>query len=401
MGRINNTDKYPLDDLVTVDDSFIGSDIDNNGRTKNYSIRGLLNLVSDQSATNTSDLVNDGANGTDPFITASDVPAGATNTSDLVNDGENGTDPFITASDVPAGATNTSDLLNNGENGIDPFITASDVPAGASNTSDLTNDGANGTDPFITANDVPAGATNTSDLTNDGANGTDPFITASDVPAGTSLAVQDGVVIDVTGLTVDAKQVKQVQKLITPADLVNNKYRVLNMFPQGANQFGVNPVVVDHFKVNISPTEVSRIGFRVFMDGPDIKLEVNNPNGLSQVLFNYALASGASGSFAANRGVTITLGAGTTGEDVIISNFRYRDIITNQVINPAIANVTLVVDNVPANAVDTNFTSVYDLPIGHSLTGSDVDAYINVYGEVVHQTELIRSYIITIQFTEL
>jgi hypothetical protein len=216
-----------------------------------------------------------------------------------------------------------------------------------------------------------------------------------------SLNIQDGIVTEITGLTINSKQVKQIEKLVTPSDLVNNKYKVLNMFPQGANQFGVDPIVVDHFKVSITPTEVSRTGFRVFMDGADIKLEVNNPNGLSQVLFNYALASGASGSFGINRGVTITLGTGTTGEDVIISNFRYRDINTNQVIDPAIGNVTLVVDNVPANAVDTNFTSIYDLRIGHSLTGSDVDAYINVYGQIVHQTELIRSYIITIQFTEL
>jgi len=344
MGRINDTSKYPLDNTVTLDDYFIGSDIDDNNKTKTYSIRGLVNLVSSQGATSTSQLVNDGENGADPFITANDVPAAVTSTSQLVNDGENGIDPFITANEV---TTSTSQLINNGENG------------------------------------------------------TDPFITANDVPAGTSLAVQDGVVIDITGLTVDGKQVKQIQKLVTPADLVNNKYRVLNMFPQGANQFGVNPVVVDHFKVNVSPTEVSRIAFRVFIETGNIRLEVNNPIGLSQVIFNYTLESGATGGLSLNTGGIATLGAGLTGEDVIISNFTYRDSITNQVINPSIANVTIVVDNIPTNAVDTNFTSIYDLPIGYSLTGSDIDAYINVYGEIVHFTELFQNYIITIQFTEL
>lgn len=57
-----------------------------------------------------------------------DIP---TNTSDLINNGENGLDPFITLAEVPpsTNVTNTSDLNNNGEDGIHPFITIEDVPS--------------------------------------------------------------------------------------------------------------------------------------------------------------------------------------------------------------------------------------------------------------------------------
>lgn len=56
-----------------------------------------------------------------------DIP---TNTSELVNDGEDGINPFITLQDIPVVTvpTKTSDLINDGE-GIDPFITLAEVPA--------------------------------------------------------------------------------------------------------------------------------------------------------------------------------------------------------------------------------------------------------------------------------
>jgi hypothetical protein len=45
MPRINNTDKYPIDNLVTLDDSVIGNDFDQGGKTKNYSMRGIVSLA--------------------------------------------------------------------------------------------------------------------------------------------------------------------------------------------------------------------------------------------------------------------------------------------------------------------------------------------------------------------
>lgn len=49
--------------------------------------------------------------------------------------------------------TNTSDLVNDGADGVNPFVSANDVPT---KTSDITNDGADGVNPFITANALPA-----------------------------------------------------------------------------------------------------------------------------------------------------------------------------------------------------------------------------------------------------
>jgi hypothetical protein len=53
-----------------------------------------------------------------------------TKTSELINDGENGVDPFITLEDIPEVIipTKTSDLTNDGEDGINPFITLEDIP---------------------------------------------------------------------------------------------------------------------------------------------------------------------------------------------------------------------------------------------------------------------------------
>ena len=49
------------------------------------------------------------------------------NTSDLNNDGEDGSAPFITADDLPAEIENTSELFNDGADGINPFISRIDV----------------------------------------------------------------------------------------------------------------------------------------------------------------------------------------------------------------------------------------------------------------------------------
>ncbi|MEI8137084.1 MAG: hypothetical protein WCH21_07165, partial [Bacteroidota bacterium] len=78
--------------------------------------------------------------------------------------------------------TLTSQLINDGSDTINPFITALDVPAVPTLTSELTNDGADTINPFITALDLPTVPTLTSDLTNDGADGLNPFITALDIP---------------------------------------------------------------------------------------------------------------------------------------------------------------------------------------------------------------------------
>jgi len=51
MGRINNKLKYPIDNIITLDDYVIGSDSDNNGKTKNYSVRGIISLALSQGNT--------------------------------------------------------------------------------------------------------------------------------------------------------------------------------------------------------------------------------------------------------------------------------------------------------------------------------------------------------------
>jgi hypothetical protein len=53
-----------------------------------------------------------------------------TKTSELINDGEDGINPFITLEDIPEVIvpTKTSDLTNDGEDGINPFITLEDIP---------------------------------------------------------------------------------------------------------------------------------------------------------------------------------------------------------------------------------------------------------------------------------
>lgn len=45
MGRINNKGKYPLDKNITGDDMLLGSDADNKGATRNYSIRDISDYI--------------------------------------------------------------------------------------------------------------------------------------------------------------------------------------------------------------------------------------------------------------------------------------------------------------------------------------------------------------------
>jgi len=57
------------------------------------------------------------------------LPASVTETSQLINDGEDGINPFITALDIPAFNPSDYDLDEFTNNGIDPFAHISDIPA--------------------------------------------------------------------------------------------------------------------------------------------------------------------------------------------------------------------------------------------------------------------------------
>lgn len=110
-----------------------------------------------------------------------DIP---TNTSDLTNDGSDGTSTYVEADDLATVATSGDygDLLN--------------TPTIPANTSDLTNDGDDGVHPFLATDDVatvatsglysdltgtPTIPTNTSDLVNDGSDGTSTYVEADDL----------------------------------------------------------------------------------------------------------------------------------------------------------------------------------------------------------------------------
>jgi hypothetical protein len=49
MGRIKNKSKYTQDPNITLDDYVIGSDYENNGKTRNYSFRDILQLFNSES----------------------------------------------------------------------------------------------------------------------------------------------------------------------------------------------------------------------------------------------------------------------------------------------------------------------------------------------------------------
>ena len=44
MGQIKDTNKYPYDLVISKEDYLIGSDADNNGQTRNYSLMALANF---------------------------------------------------------------------------------------------------------------------------------------------------------------------------------------------------------------------------------------------------------------------------------------------------------------------------------------------------------------------
>jgi hypothetical protein len=71
-----------------------------------------------------------------------------TSTSDFINDGEDGVNPFITAADVTTQVN--SDW--NATSGVEEILNKPIIPTA---TSDLTNDGSDGINPFITAADIP------------------------------------------------------------------------------------------------------------------------------------------------------------------------------------------------------------------------------------------------------
>lgn len=46
MGQIKDTNKYPFDLAISDEDFLIGSDADNNGQTRNYTLASLANFFS-------------------------------------------------------------------------------------------------------------------------------------------------------------------------------------------------------------------------------------------------------------------------------------------------------------------------------------------------------------------
>ena len=101
----------------------------------------LLSTISSalQSGDNISELVNDSN-----FITLSDLP---TNTSELINDGANGTSTYVESNELGAVAT------SNSYNDLDDLPT---IPLPITKTSDLINDGDDGVSPFISLEDLPS-----------------------------------------------------------------------------------------------------------------------------------------------------------------------------------------------------------------------------------------------------
>jgi len=109
-----------------IDQVFVGicTVVDANGQLFVSPTRGTRTL--------TSQLINDGSDTINPYITALDIPTVPTLTSELTNDGDDTINPFITALDLPTVPTLTSDLTNDGADGLNPFITALDIPTFAS-----------------------------------------------------------------------------------------------------------------------------------------------------------------------------------------------------------------------------------------------------------------------------
>jgi hypothetical protein len=79
MAKINNQEVYPEDHNVSLEDYLIGTDSSNKKvlQTKTYPVKSLIELAKKELSLNipkrTSDLVNDGENGVDKFVTKRDV----------------------------------------------------------------------------------------------------------------------------------------------------------------------------------------------------------------------------------------------------------------------------------------------------------------------------------------
>jgi hypothetical protein len=78
-----------------------------------------INKVTSSNITKTSDLINDGEDGTSTYVETDEL--GAVAFSNDYNDLDN-------LPTIPESVTKTSDLINDGEDGVNPFITLEDIP---------------------------------------------------------------------------------------------------------------------------------------------------------------------------------------------------------------------------------------------------------------------------------
>lgn len=113
--------------------------------------------------TKTSDLTNDGADGTSTYAETDELP---TKTSDLTNDGDDGTSPYATQDYVDTYGGKIDKIEVNGvEQSIVDKTVDITVPT---KTSDITNDGSDGTSTYVEADELATVATTGSytDLSN-------------------------------------------------------------------------------------------------------------------------------------------------------------------------------------------------------------------------------------------
>lgn len=77
MAKISNKIVYPEDRKVTVKDYLIGTDSEDRLRTKTYPLQSVVELISDEITDSmpkrTSDLINDGEDGINRFISEKDL----------------------------------------------------------------------------------------------------------------------------------------------------------------------------------------------------------------------------------------------------------------------------------------------------------------------------------------
>ena len=77
MAKISNQQVYPEDKRVSIDDYLIGTDKEDRLRTKTYPMKSVVELVSEEIKDNiprkTSELINDGEDGINPFVSQKDL----------------------------------------------------------------------------------------------------------------------------------------------------------------------------------------------------------------------------------------------------------------------------------------------------------------------------------------